>query len=127
MTMTDNTAALPKQDLTYEDVARAFAHAKFARHPANYKLRQALSDLANEMTGDQPVSIAGWLEAVRDFAATLPYGDMCPQCARDEGRHVLGWPYSTTVHDGFLRGTYSCDRGHQWSCSYIVNLPRLFG
>ena len=122
---------------TYADVVRTFDHARLATLPAYAALRQALSDLANEIAGQGGMKLPGFLAAVQDMAATAPYGDMCTRCSKecDQAHHhdaegdplscgayALCWPHAVERDGGWITGTYRCRRGHTWTCGYAINI-----
>jgi hypothetical protein len=118
------------KEITYETGVRSFDHSHIARYPSYPRLREVLSDLANEIAQardageDEGMKISEWLEVLRDAAMTAPYADMCEQCS-DEGRSVTSWPYRAEVRDGWLHGYYRCPDGHHWTCGYSVSAPWL--
>jgi hypothetical protein len=127
--------------LTYLEAVRSFDHAPLAASPAYAALRQALSDLANESADlDPAITLAGYLDAVRDMAATAPYGDMCNRCCLACARtHQHGddefprpcdayrtwWPHAAVRAGGGVTGTYRCGTGHEWTCWWSVDAAYL--
>lgn len=124
--------------ITYVEAVRSFGHTALAASPAYAVLRQALSDLANESADlDPAITLAGLLDAVRDMAATAPYGDMCNlcglACARThrhaDGEHLpltcgsgrTWWPHAVVREGAGLTGTYRCANGHKWTCWWSVD------
>lgn len=106
--------------LTYVEVVRSFDHAPLAASPAYVVLRQALSDLANESADlDPALTLAGFLDAVRDMAATAPYADGCERCDPDGYR--AWWPHAVVREGAGLTGTYRCANGHKWTCWWSVD------
>ena len=101
---------------TYDEAVHSFDHTSLAALPAYTRLRQALSDLANESAGQGGMELAGFLAAAQDMAATAPYADMCDHCTE------LAWPHAVKRDDGWITGTYRCGRGHTWTCGYAVNI-----
>ena len=115
-----------KPATAYGQLVRSYDHARLARLPAYQALRQALSDISNEAAeSGEPFPLADFLKAVRDMALTAPYGDMCPRCGHkgDSGEFTICWPYAATRDGACIRGGYRCARGHEWTCSYLVDLP----
>lgn len=110
--------------VTYETAVRSFAHEDLALLPAYHRLRQALSDLANEAAEGELAPLASFLEAVRDMALTAPYGDTCRECSRAGHDLQIFWPHSVIRTGGFIRGTYRCSNGHTWTCGYAVDVMR---
>ncbi len=106
--------------MTYLDEVRSYDHTGLAAAPAYVRVREALSDLANQAP---PMDLPAFLAAVRDMAATTPYGDRCDSCdqAAGEWDGRLWWPHAATVEEGWLTGTYRCDHGHTWTCGYAVS------
>ena len=124
---------------SYLTEVRSFDHTPLAEYTAYVRLRQALSDLANEVREDSRLKLSYWLEAVRDMAVTSPYGDMCSQCtkrcAREHERPASGlcpcgaysatyWPHAVERDGNWMRGTYRCPNGHEWTCGYAVDVMR---
>ena len=97
---------------TYASAVHTFNHAHLAAQPAYTRLRQALSDLANETP---PSELAEFLAAVRDMAATAPYGDTCPHCVNGPW-----WPHAVKREGSHITGTYQCERGHTWPCTWAI-------
>ena len=70
------------------------------------------------------------MTAVRDMVLTSPYGDCCPACMRDSADDELTditWPYAATRNGDYIRGRYACPRGHEWTCSYLIDIAAMFG
>jgi hypothetical protein len=127
--------------VSYGDVVRDFSHAGLARLPAYGRLRQALSDVANEAAEAGGMRLADWLAVVRDMAVTAPFGDMCNGCCRvcarthqhDDadafprpcGAYRLWWPHTAERRGEYTRGLYRCDQGHTWTWSWSVNIAAL--
>ena len=106
----------------YGERVGSFDHAKLSRLPAYQVLRQALSDISNQAKeSGQRVTVAEFLDALRDMALTAPYGDCCPRCG--SGVDGLSWPYAGTRKGDYLVGEYRCSKGHTWPCTYLVDLP----
>ena len=124
--------------VSYGDAVRDFSHAQLAKLPAYGRLRQALSDVANETSG---MKLGDWRAAVLDMAVTAPFGDLCNGCCRacarthqhDDadafprpcGAYRLWWPHTAERHGEYIRGLYRCDQGHTWTCSWSVNIAAL--
>ena len=102
---------------TYDTLIRSFDHGPLARHPAYARLRQALSDLANET---DPIPVPAFLAAIQDMTLTAPFGDMCVQC------HAMAWPHAVHRNGEHITGTYRCDQGHTWTCGYSVSIVGAF-
>jgi hypothetical protein len=87
---------------------RSFDHTGLSLLPAYHALRRALSDLLNE--ADAAGMDTGWpefLDAIKDMAASAPYGDCCSECGgsvlddeawlhagrgtRDAGQELAHW------------------------------------
>jgi hypothetical protein len=126
--------------LGHGDAVRDFSHARLAALPSYGRIRQALSDLDNEIPDAGGMGLAEWLAAVRDMAVTAPFGDMCNECCRvcarthqhdaDEfprpcGAYRMWWPSAAERRDKYMRGRYQCDHGHVWGCSWLVSMAAL--
>lgn len=134
-----SAAQQTRRAITYNQAVRSYDHGRVAGLPAYAALRQALSDLGNQLPDAGGMSLAEWLDAVRDMAATAPYGDVCDQCARGclhEPEDAFGppcaachrpwWPYATDREGGGFLGAYRCDRGHKWTCWYAISAVELW-
>lgn len=124
--------------ISYCDAVRDFSHAQLAALPAYGRLRQALSDVANETSG---MKLSEWRAAVLDMAVTAPFGDMCNGCSRDCARthqhdnadvfprpcgaYRLWWPHAAERRGDSIRGLYRCDHGHTWTRSWSVSMAAL--
>jgi hypothetical protein len=126
---------------TYRDAVRTFDHSALAASLAYGVLRQALSDLANETADLDPrLTLAGFLDAVRDMAATAVYGSMCRECGdacqaerhqhepdefpRPCGAYRLWWPCAAERKGERVRCAYRCGNSHAWTCSWLVDHAR---
>lgn len=124
--------------MTYDMAVRSFDHAPLAALPAYARLRQALSDIANEAAEQGGMKLSEFLDAVRDMAATAPYGDMCMQCGKACEcppdallldtclAHRTWWPHAAERDGGWITGTYRCSGGHTWPCGYAINIAGMF-
>jgi hypothetical protein len=113
---------------TYRTAVRSFDHQALATIAAYPALRQALSDFGNEAGH---VSLADFLDAVRDMALTAPYGDSCQHCkdpSADDGTYMqMAWPHAVDRKGDWLRCTYLCPRcSATWTCGYSVRSPEYF-
>jgi hypothetical protein len=108
---------------TYDSAVQDFDHERLASLPAYGTLRQALSDLGNEIGEIGGMELADWLAAVRDMTATGHCGDMCVQC--DDEHRRMWWPNAVERSGQSIRGRYRCDHGHEWGCSWPVSPLRL--
>lgn len=109
---------------TYDTEVRSFSHAHLAAVPAYARLRQALSDFANEAPR---TALGAFLDALRDMAATAPFGDMCDTCGRDHPQEYdMYWPHAAERDGGWITGTYRCRRGHTWTCGYSIDIIGMF-
>lgn len=109
---------------THSDAVRSFDHTNLAALKSYGPLRQALSDLANQANG--AVTLAEFLDAVRDMALTAPYADCCTDC-RDRDPEMT-WPHAVDRSpDGWLTCHYRCRAGHVWTCGYAATLPEILG
>lgn len=143
MTTTNQEETPLTDSAAYREAVRSFDHVGIVAFPTYGRLRQALSDLGNEITENGGMELAAWLAAVRDMAVTAPYGDMCTPCAdacrreghdhgEDEfprpcGAYRLWWPHADERTDEHIRGTYRCGQGHEWTCSYLISMAGLRG
>jgi DNA-directed RNA polymerase subunit M/transcription elongation factor TFIIS len=106
----------------YSEHVRSFDHAALASLGTYQRLRQALSDLAEE-AGDEGVPLDRFLEAVRDMATTTPFSDSGRECC---GSEVDAWPHRVERAGERITGTYRCPQcGHTWNCNYNVNSTGL--
>jgi hypothetical protein len=129
-------------ETTYITGVRSFDHGQLARYPAYSKVREALSDLANQAGHDEDctMTLAGFLEAVRDMALTAPYGDTCEACQRAclrqhprqpgedkpcDCAYGAYYPHQVQREDEWLTCYYSCRAGHEWTCGYSVRAAYL--
>jgi hypothetical protein len=126
--------------VTYRTAVRSFDHGELARFPAYARVRRALSDLASEAGSDGSgctMTLAGFLEAVRDMTATASYGDNCSECMdactmahprQGDGSKLCGYcgyqpNFAHRVErqgDGLV-GHYRCPAGHAWTCGWAVS------
>ena len=126
-----------KEQASYLTEVRGFDHSSLAELPSYTRLRQALSDLANEASAaDGEVSLAVWLESVRDMTLTAPYGDACNTCSKrcsaehdavgacPQGCLATWWPHAVRREGDWIVCTYACGAGHAWTCGYAVDFMR---
>lgn len=123
---------------SYLTEVRSFDHDALSHFPAYLRLRQALSDLANEVSEEAEIKLPYWLDAMHDMALTTPYGDMCSRCTKQcirEHQHShaervdcelysIYWPHAVTRDGNNVKGTYRCVQGHAWPCGYAVDVMR---
>lgn len=96
-----------------------FDHEELARLAAYGRLRNALSDLANESVTVPGLDQAMFTAMVTDMITTSPYGDRCQRC------DALAFP-SAVRRDAQagLRGRYRCPEcGAEWGCSWAAQPP----
>lgn len=130
------------EDVDYPQVLRYFDHEELAKSPSYHALRLALSCVANESHETDPeLTLAGFLDAVRDMVATTIYGDMCKDCSQachaekhlhdgEEyplscGSYRTVWPYGGEPAGDGMRCWYTCENGHGWECTWGIN-PRAW-
>jgi hypothetical protein len=107
---------------TYVSTVRSFDHSRFATLPSYHKLREALSDFANEADAlPDGILLTDLLAAMRDAALTAPYADCCDKC-----RH-RAWPHAVSRDgSGWLTCTYCCPScSGVWTCGYAVNIAEV--
>jgi hypothetical protein len=129
-------------DKTYDTTIRSYDHDRIAALPAYAALRQALSDIGNEAAESGGIVLGEFLDALCDMAVTAPFGDICNRCChecwRDHGhgeREIPGtwlpsicgadriwWPHAAVRKGEYVTGTYRCERGHIWTCSYAISI-----
>jgi hypothetical protein len=109
-------------EITYATCVRSFDHTNLTRGAAYPELRRAISDLANQC--GEGVSLADFLEAVRDMALTAPYADCCERCRRTPTGGIA-WPHRVDRDPrGWLTCHYRCVRcNHTWTCGYAADFP----
>lgn len=104
--------------MTYANTVRSYDHHHLADNPAYQRLREAMSDLANDVT----FTIPQFLDLVADCAITATYADYCEAC----GHGFLAWPHTVERDDDWLTCAYRCTRcAHQWTCGYAVEIAGL--
>lgn len=108
---------------------RSFDHTALAALPEYRQLQAALDKLAHaanaadlDLGGQQ-----GFLNAVVDAAAGMPYGDHCSQCRTPEDAvQPTAHPFKIEQDEsGWLNCFYRCAAGHTWRCGYGVSAPLL--
>lgn len=100
-----------------------FVHKELVGLPSYDKVRQALSDLANESAG---VGTFGeFVSAVADMARTSCYGDGCRECRRSTGSVRLVFPHEGVASgETGIRCNYECpDCWMEWSTFYRRRNP----
>ena len=122
---------------TYDTIISSYDHEQIAALPAYSALRKALSDIGNEAAARGGMKLGEFLAALRDMAATAPFGDMCNRCFNDcwrnhhhseaaygtrPRRFQISWPYAVERKGEYITGTYRCDRGHVWTCTYAISI-----
>lgn len=122
---------------TYDTIARTYDHEQIAVLPAYPMLRQALSDIGNQAAETGRIKLDEFLDALRDMAATAPFGDTCNCCLNECCRNHhhseadpadsctadrISWPYAAKRKGEYVTGTYRCERGHVWTCTYAISI-----
>jgi hypothetical protein len=111
------------RDVTYASTVRSYDHHDFADKPAYHRLREAMSDLANDPGG---FTIPQFLDLVADCAITSAYADSCDRCVRTHRGLCLAWPNAVTRDGDWLTCAYRCSRcAHRWTCGYAVDIAGL--
>lgn len=123
----------------YPQVMRSFDHSSLASSPSYRALRLALDCVARESGESAPeMTLAGFLDAVRDMAITAVYADMCDQCTRachraghehpdDEWPRACNaykstWPHAAERKRDRMLCRYKCESGHEYTVNWAVDL-----
>jgi hypothetical protein len=122
------TRAIPRGRPAPGEWVREFSHPHIAALPSYATLRQALSDVGNEVDEQQLGDWPEWLGAIRDMTLTAPFGDSCERCEtacsedHDQdctcGFTALSWPHAVERDDGWMTAHYRCAHDHRWTCGW---------
>lgn len=115
-----------------------FDHSAIAELAEYAAASKAIDDLAHTVrAAGTKTNHVEWLEAVKEMAAALPYGDMCQACwdrrattSEDTDASPslppTPAPLAADVDGDSLRGRYVCPTcGFHWQCSYSVKFPHM--
>lgn len=102
---------------------RPFDLTPLAYLPEYQAAAKAVNALVHAMNGAGiELGQAGWLTAIRDLTAAIPFADCCESCG------TMTYPHGATIEPdtaggGWLTGRYRCTCGQSWTCGYSTAAP----